>query len=110
MTSRHALLTLLGYTHASRVIPLVNCSDAAFLMVTKALVPLNVKALPYLPEVVHVAPLIVPLFSLPDASFTTVPLPSSNPYAPTRAGAGVGVGVGIGGVGVGVRVAVGVGV
>jgi hypothetical protein len=112
------LLTVVGYTHASNVIPLVNSSDAALLMVTKALVPLKVNAFPYLPEVVHVAALIVPSFPLPDASFTTVPLPSSNPYAATRSGAGDGVGVGIGvddgiGVGVGgtvaVAVAVGVG-
>src|SRR6516162_9338278 len=82
-------------------------------MVTKALVPLKVNAFPYLPEVVHVAPLIVPLFPLPDASFTTVPLPSSNPYAATRAGAGDGVGVGVGvavGVEAGVDVAVAVAV
>jgi len=41
---------------------LVNCSDGALLMVTKALVPLKLKALPYLPEVVQAAPLMVPLF------------------------------------------------
>jgi hypothetical protein len=58
---------------------LVNCSDVALLMVTKAFVPLKVKALPYFPEVVHVAPLIVPSFPLPDRSFTAVPLPSLNP-------------------------------
>src|SRR5438034_3318197 len=111
MTSRRALLTLLGYTHASRVIPLVNCSDAALLMVTKALVPLNVKALLYLPEVVQVAPVMVPLFPLPDTSLTAVPLPSLNPYAAIRPGAGVVVGVGVGVcVAVGVAVAVEVGV
>jgi hypothetical protein len=107
------LLTVVGYTHASNVIPLVNCSDGALLMVTRAPVPLKLNAFPYLPEVVHVAPLIVPLFPLPDASFTTVPLPSSNPYAATRSGAGDGVGVGIGvavGVEAGVDVAVGVAV
>jgi len=73
------LLTVVGYTHASRVIALVNCSDGALLTVTKALVPLKVKAFPYLPEVVHVAPLMVPLFPLPDTSFTAVPFPSLNP-------------------------------
>jgi hypothetical protein len=103
------LLTVVGYTHASNVIPLVNCSDGALLIVTKALVPLKVNAFPYLPEVVHVAPLIVPLFPLPDASFTTVPLPSSNPYAATRPSVADGVGVGVG-VAVGVEAAVDVAV
>jgi hypothetical protein len=70
------LFTVVGYTHASRVIALVNCSDGALLTVTKALLPLKLKALPYLPEVVQVAPLMVPLFPLPDTSLTTVPLPS----------------------------------
>ena len=107
------MLTVVGYTHASNVIPLVNCSDGALLMVTKALVPLKLNAFPYLPEVVHVAPLIVPLFPLPDASFTTVPLPSSNPYAATRPSVGDEVGVGVGvavGVEAGVDVAVAVAV
>ena len=58
-----------------------------------------------MPEVVHVAPLIVPLFPLPDASVTIIPEPSLKPYAATRPGAGVGVAVGIG---VGVEVGVGV--
>jgi hypothetical protein len=82
-------------------------------MVTKALVPLNVKALPYLPEVVHVAPLIVPSFPLLDTSLTTLPLPSLNPYAATRPSVGDGVGVAVGiavGVGLGAMVAVAVGV
>src|SRR5262252_6190210 len=90
---------------------LVNCSDGALLMVTKALLPLKDKALPYLPEVVHVAPVIVPLFPLPDKSLTTVPLPSLNPYAATKPGVAVGVGVAVAvGVGVNVAVALGVGV
>jgi hypothetical protein len=90
---------------------LVNCSDGALLMLTEALVPLKLKALPYWPEVVQVAPLIVPLFPLPDASLTTVPLPSLNPYAATGPGVGVGIGVEVGeGVAVGVAVGVGVGV
>src|SRR5438094_2945257 len=100
---------VVGYTHASNVIPLVNCSEAALLTVTSALVPLKLKALPYLPDAVQVAPLIVPLLPLPDTSATTVPLPSLNPYAATKPGLGVGVAVGVG-VGVGVGVTVGVGV
>src|SRR4029453_16019920 len=72
-------------------------------MVTRASDPLKFKALPYLPELVHVAPLTAPLFPLPDASFTTVPLPSLNPYAATKPVAGVAVGVGVVvGVGLGV--------
>src|SRR6266496_2002884 len=104
---------VVGYTHASNVIPLVNCSEAALLIVTSALLPLKLKALPYLPDVVQVAPLIVPLLPLPDTSVTTVPLPSLNPYAATKPGLGVGVAVGVGvgaGVGVGVTVGVAVGV
>ena len=45
--------------------------------------PLNTSALPYLPEFVQVAPLIVPLFPFPEASATVVPVPSLNPYAAT---------------------------
>src|SRR5450759_2464039 len=94
--------------------PPVNRSEAESFTVTCALVPLNVNALPYLPEVVHVALAIVPLFPLPDTSFTTVPLPSLKEYAATRPVAGVGVGVVVGagvevGVGVGVGEGVGVG-
>src|SRR5256886_10926783 len=81
---------VVGYTHASNVIPLVNCSEAALLMVTSALVPLKLKALPYLPDAVQVAPLIVPLLPLPDTSVTIAPLPSLNPYAATKPGLGVG--------------------
>jgi hypothetical protein len=78
-------------------------------MFTRAFVPLKLKASPYLPDVVQVPPLMLPLFPLPDTSCTTVPLPSLNPYAATRLGVGVGVAVAVG-VGVGIAVAVGVGV
>ena len=46
--------------------------------------PLNCNASPYLPDVDHVAPEIVPLLSFPEASVTVVPDPSSNAYAATR--------------------------
>src|SRR2546427_391193 len=84
MTSRQLLFTVDGFTHASKVIPVVSCKDAALLMVTCAPVPLNTSARPYLPEAVHVAPLIVPVFPLPEASATVVPVPSLNEYAATR--------------------------
>src|SRR5258708_26510317 len=84
MTSRQLESTVEGLTHASSVIPLVRCSDAASGIVTSALVPLNCNALPYLPDVDHVAFVIVPLFPFPDASVTVVPDPSSNPYAATK--------------------------
>ena len=53
-------------------------------MVTRALVPLKTKASPYLPEVVQVALVIVPLLPLPEESLTVVPVPSLNAYAATR--------------------------
>ena len=49
-----------GLTHASSVIPVVRCSDAASLIVIFAFVPLNTRALPYFPRLVHVAFEIVP--------------------------------------------------
>src|SRR5262249_48117922 len=49
-----------------------------------AFVPLNCNAPPNFPAVVHVAPLIVPVFPFPEMSVRTVPAPSLNPYAATR--------------------------
>ena len=77
-------LTVEGLTHASSVIPLERCSEAASGTVTSALVPLNCSALPYLPVAAQVAPVIVPVLPFPDASATVVPEPSSKPYAATR--------------------------
>ena len=84
MTSRHLLLTLEGFTHASKVMADVSRNEGESFTVTRALVPLKDRALPYLPEVLQVAPLIVPVLLLPDRSATVVPLPSLNPYAATR--------------------------
>ena len=78
MTSRHPVLTTVGETQASSVIPVVKASDGEFPIVTIALVPLKTSAPPYLPAAVHVALLIVPLLPWPDRSLTTVPWPSSN--------------------------------
>src|SRR5262252_4924599 len=83
MTSRQALLTVVGLTHASSVMAVVRCSDAESAMVTRALEPLKVKALSNLP-VVHVAFEIVPVFPWPDRSVMVVPEPSLNAYAATR--------------------------
>jgi len=84
MTSRHALLTVDGLIHASRVIAVVSCNEAELLIVTNALVPLKTNALPYLPELVQVVPLTVPLFPFPELSATVVPDPSLNEYAATN--------------------------
>src|SRR5689334_17978321 len=77
-------LTVEGLTHASSVIPVDSCSEAALGIVTSAFVPLNCNAPPYLPDVTRVAFVIVPVWPLPDASVTVVPEPSLNPYAATR--------------------------
>src|SRR5690348_3448320 len=76
-------LTVEGLTHASSVIPVDSCSEAALGIETNAFVPLNCSALPYLPVAAQAAFVIVPVFPLPDASVTVVPDPSSNPYAAT---------------------------
>src|SRR5882724_13694957 len=81
MTSRHAPVTVDGFTQASSVIPVTSCRDAALGTVTTALVPLNTSALPNFPAVVHVAPLIVPVLLFPEESATVGPAPSANPYA-----------------------------
>src|SRR5436190_10486172 len=83
MTSRQALETVAGLTHASKVMPPLSCSDVEFGTLTRALVPLNTSALPYLPAVAHVVAETVPVFPLPDESATDVPVPSSNEYAAT---------------------------
>src|ERR1043165_4616020 len=87
MTSRHTLVTVDALTHASRVIPVVRCNEAVSLIFTVAFVPLNESALPYLPAVVQVALTTVPVFPLPEASATVLPVPSVKAYAATSAGA-----------------------
>ena len=51
---------------------------------TRALVPLNDSAPPYLPDADQVVFDVVPLLPVPEASPTVVPLPSLNEYAATR--------------------------
>jgi hypothetical protein len=57
-----------GSTHAISVIPVVRSSELLSLTVTQSLMPSNDRALPYLPAVVHAAPLTVPPFALPETS------------------------------------------
>jgi hypothetical protein len=82
--SRQALVTAVGLTHASSVMPLVRRSDVASATVTLAFVPLKLSAFPYLPWVVQVALLMVPEFPLPERSVVFEPEPSLNEYAATR--------------------------
>src|SRR6476619_5188449 len=70
-----------GWTHASRVIPVVRSNPAESATVTQSLTPSNERAPPYLP-VVQVAPEIVPVIP-PTVLFTVVPVPSLNPNAAT---------------------------
>src|SRR5258706_6187860 len=84
ITERQLVGVEVGYTHASSVMPVVSRSEVAFGTVTCALVPLNTSALPNLPAVVQVAPLIVPVLPLPERSATVVPAPSLKVYAATR--------------------------
>src|SRR5436190_9691911 len=71
-----------GYTQASRVIPLVRSKESESFTVTR-LNPSKLRALPNLPWLVQVAPLIVPVLPNPDTSVTVVPLPSSKLYPAT---------------------------
>src|SRR5258706_9995830 len=84
ITERQLVGVEVGYTHASSVMPVVSRSEVAFGIVTRALVPLNTSALPNLPDVVQVAPLIVPVLPLPEISATVVPAPSLKVYAATK--------------------------
>ncbi len=79
-----------GLTHASNVARVDKSNDALSATVTQSLIPSNVRADPNLPEVVRVAPAMVPLLPRPEPSVTVVPLVSSNPHAPTGAVPGGG--------------------
>jgi hypothetical protein len=62
MTSRHALVTVDGLTHASSVIAVVRCREVVSGTLMNAELPLNESAPPYLPVVVQVAFEMVPVF------------------------------------------------
>src|SRR5215475_3575777 len=82
MTSAQVALTVLGFTHASSVIPLDSCSDAASGIVTAPFAKLS--APPNLPAVVRVTPVPnEPVLLLLDASAAVAPLVSSKLYAAT---------------------------
>src|SRR5262245_53401167 len=83
-TVRQLLPSALGLTQASSVIPFVRSSELESGTFTIALVPLKLKAPPYLPLVLQVAFAIVPLLPLPDRSGRLVPEPWSKEYAATR--------------------------
>src|SRR5436189_2784747 len=63
---------------------LLRSREAESFTVTTAPEPLKERLFPNLPEVVQVAPLIVPVFPFPDISPTDVPEPSLKEYAATR--------------------------
>src|SRR5437016_7011027 len=85
MTSRQVLVTTAGFTQADSVMPVVRCRLAESGMSTRAFVPLNTSALPYLPVGVHVAFWMLPVLPWPDRSATVVPPPSLKAYAATNA-------------------------
>src|SRR5262245_12851802 len=87
-TVRQELPSALGLTQASSVIPLVRSSELESGTLTIALVPLKLKAPPYLPLVLQVAFAIVPLFELPDRSGRLEPEPWSKEYAATSPSGG----------------------
>ena len=59
-------MTVDGFTHASSVIPVDRCSDAASGTVTSAFDPLKQSALPNFPALDQVAPLTAPVLPFPD--------------------------------------------
>src|SRR4051795_8370131 len=89
MTSRQALETVAGLTQASRVTAFVTCSEAELGTLTRALVPLNESAPPYLPAAVQAALASEPALPFPELSATVVPAPASKEYAATSPEAAV---------------------
>ncbi len=83
-TVRQSPPSAVGFTHADAVMPVVSRTELASLTVTQSLTPSKVRAPPKRPEVVRVAPLIVPVLPAVEASGVVVPDASSKPQAPTR--------------------------
>jgi hypothetical protein len=86
MIVRQAPLSVSGRTQAESVIPLVRSSESASGTVTTSSTPSKSSAAPMRPFGVHVALVIVPLLPVPEASATTLPVPSSKPYPATSPG------------------------
>src|SRR3954463_14743695 len=84
MTVVHPADAAAGLTQASRVIPVVRSRRLLSATVTQALAPLNERAPPKRPAVVHDAFETAPLSAWPVESDAVVPLVSSKPQAPTR--------------------------
>src|SRR4051794_40309749 len=80
--SQFAPMSAAGLTQASMVKPFVRSSDDELATVTQLDVPLKASAPPNLP-VDQVVSRVAPVFGAAIASCTTVPLPSSKPYAAT---------------------------
>src|SRR4026208_2037253 len=89
-TVRQLVPSALGLTPASSVIPLVRASELESGTFTIALVPLKLKAEPYLPPVLQLALAMVPLLPLPGRSGRLVPEPWSKEYAATSPTGGAG--------------------
>src|SRR5215212_5171416 len=90
---RHPVWLAAGRIHADNVIALPRLRVVELGTRTTLLVPLKLNALPWRPAVLHVAPVIVPTFPLPDPSAVVVPEPSPNAQAPTRPGGTAGAAV-----------------
>ena len=75
----HCPSVTVGNTHASTVIAVVRSSVAESATVTRLVVPLNTRALPMRPAVVHVVFVAVPVLPRPEASAVVPPWFSLNP-------------------------------
>src|SRR5438094_590734 len=69
--------SVVGFTQASSVMPLVNANDALLATVTRAFVPLNDNAFPNTPPTCN-APAIVPLLPLPEKIESAATLPAAS--------------------------------
>src|SRR6266566_8523114 len=78
-----APVTADGATQASSVMPVVSWSEDELGMLTMLLDPLNERAPPLRPLETQVALEMLPLFPLPDVSWSVLPLPWLKLYSAT---------------------------